>query len=194
MNGNDDRRFTRQENDLFDDLEYHINRATQKVCDDHIPTDTEEPDLTARIAQAIETELQHQRLRVGDMEVRVDSHSIPSHGPGALERKSGVDLYISVIRDDGDGEKVSKGIILQSKQARALGRNHKELRNQAGRMMPRSNESYVVVFDQNSAVAVQAAMCSQKSRLTAASAAPHFSALPIARLSRGHGERSVRAQ
>jgi hypothetical protein len=34
----------------------------------------------------------------------------------------------------------------------------------------------------------------QNNRRTAAITAPHFSALPIARLSRGHSERSVRAQ
>jgi hypothetical protein len=34
----------------------------------------------------------------------------------------------------------------------------------------------------------------QKSRLTAAITAPHFTAFPIARLSSGHNDRNVRAQ
>jgi hypothetical protein len=75
---------------------------------------TEEPELTSRLGEAIESELRHHPLEEGRMRVEVATQDIPSRGPGSLERKTGVDLYISIIREDTD-ETVSKGIIIQSK-------------------------------------------------------------------------------
>jgi hypothetical protein len=89
------------------------------------------------------------------MRVEVATYDVPSHGPHTLERETGVDLYVSVIRHDED-DTVSKGILVQSKRARSLRRDHKRLRNQSNRMRDRSEESYVVIFDDDNAVAVPA--------------------------------------
>lgn len=155
MPSQDDRIFSDQERRLFDRLQDVIDKTVREVCTRQIPANAEEPVITSRVAQAIETELQHHRLEVGDMKVSVDTHDIQSRGPGALEKRSGVDLYISIARNDGAGS-VSKGILIQSKHRRAMRPKNNDLRNQAGRMIRRSPESYVAVFGENNAVAVPA--------------------------------------
>jgi hypothetical protein len=150
-----DRRFTNSEEQLFDKLEAVINKTVEQVCEKQIPAGTEEPALSSRIAQAIETELQHHSVEVDGMRVEVATQDVPSHGPNTLERKTGVDLYVSVIRHDDD-EVVSKGILVQSKRGGSLRQDHRRLRNQSTRMRTRSEESYVIIFDEDNAVAVPA--------------------------------------
>lgn len=150
-----DRRFSESEEQLFEKLEAVINKTVKQVCENQIPARTEEPALSSRIAQAIETELEHHPVEVDGMRVEVATQDVPSHGPNTLERKTGIDLYVSVIRHDED-EAVSKGILVQSKQGRSIQRDHKRLRNQSNRMSTRSEESYVVIFDDDNAFAIPA--------------------------------------
>ncbi len=154
-----DRPFDPREEELLNSLQRAIDKAVARVCARHVgdePRDgEEEPALSARIAEAIEAELEHNPMEVDGMRVEVTTRNVRSHGHRSDERRTGVDLLISVVRYDDD-QPVSKGLLAQSKLSVALGDDRRRLRNQANRMSTRTNESYVIIIYDDDAVAVPA--------------------------------------
>lgn len=78
---------------------------------EHFDALTQEHQLTSRICGALEA-----RLRYGDFgryNVQIILQEIPDKGPGTLEKRTGVDLYIGVRIDEG--AKISKGLFIQAK-------------------------------------------------------------------------------
>ena len=118
--------------------------ATQQ-CARHYGALTQEHQFTSGLARAIERELEAHPVEGAQLEVR--AQEFPDRGPGSLEKRTGSDLYISVVRTDGDGP-VSKGMLVQSKWDRALAHSseRRKLRNQAHTMLEKTDESYVWVY------------------------------------------------
>jgi hypothetical protein len=83
------------------------------VVQKHYDALTQEPQLTAKIAEAIELTLD--RTDFGDLNVRVAVRDFPPQGRGALEGKVGADVYISTAVIGEDGEDVSKGMLAHSR-------------------------------------------------------------------------------
>jgi hypothetical protein len=65
-----------------------------------------------------------------------------------LEKRTGSDLYISVVRADGGDDLVSKGMLVQSKWGHALAHSseRRRLRSQARTMLENSKDSYIWVY------------------------------------------------
>jgi hypothetical protein len=89
-----------------------IRSAVDQTVMKHYNSITQEPALTARIGEAIE-----QRLNgavFNDYKVRVVTQDIPDRGKGALERDTGIDLYIG-LDVQGQSINLSKGMFIQAK-------------------------------------------------------------------------------
>ena len=98
--------------DLLDNLGVFIDGIVAQCCADHYSAVTQEHQFSSRLAQAIESELRHYPLP--GLDVEVATRDFPDRGPGATEKRSGADLYISLVRRDGE-KPVSKGMLVQSK-------------------------------------------------------------------------------
>jgi hypothetical protein len=155
MVGNIDRQFSPEEERLLTRLEKVIDKVAGDVSKELIAEGVEEPDISARVAQAIQTELEHHRLTTRTMAAEVSAHSTTSRGKRSTEARAGIDLYLSILRYD-DGKPFSKGILIQSKLGKTLRRDHKRLRNQCNRMIYRTDESFVLVFDEHGAHVIPA--------------------------------------
>lgn len=92
-------------------LKPRLDRAVQRVARHHYFTKTQEPQLTPRLAQAIESEVDHFTQGRFTLDVEIATQDIPDRGTPA-EKNSGTDLYISTARLDLHW---SKGILVQAK-------------------------------------------------------------------------------
>src|SRR5258708_24572852 len=86
-----------------------IDGVIAQKCRRHYGADTQEHQLSSRIAEAIEHELGG--IRIGDMSVQVTVQELPDRGRGSKEKKVGADLYVSIVVDDGRAA-VSKGMLV----------------------------------------------------------------------------------
>jgi hypothetical protein len=107
----------------------------------HYDCTTQEHQLTSKLASALERELN--RLQVGPVNIQVLVQDLPDRGRGSLEKPVGADLYISIVLPDD----ASKGILVQSKWDSAVLNDRAQLREQARKMLARSPESYVWVYE-----------------------------------------------
>ncbi len=89
-----------------------ISTVANNVVRQHVGSLTQEPQLTSRIAQALETSLNG--LLVNNYSLQVVAQEFPDRGPKALEKETGIDLYVG-LQVQNSASKISKGIIIQSK-------------------------------------------------------------------------------
>jgi hypothetical protein len=124
-----------------------VDGVVAQQCARHYSALTQEHQFTSGLARAIERELEDLPI-IDGVRLEVLAQDFPDRGPHSLEKRSGSDLYISVVRRNGT-EAVSKGILAQAKWDHALGRpaERRKLRTQARRMLERSHESYTLVYE-----------------------------------------------
>lgn len=131
-----------------------IDGIIAEICAHHYEGLAQEHQLTSRIAQALDERLR--QIRVGNLTLKVDTREFPDKGAGSLEKPTGADLYISVVRQDDLGEGFSKGMLVQSKWDHALSKDRKRFREQAGKMLRRSDSSYIWVYEERGISVVRA--------------------------------------
>lgn len=88
--------------------------AVDEVVVEHHPALTQEHQLVSRIAQRLEDRLNGLAL-VGVL-IQVDTQELPDKGSGALERKIGADLFVSITVEN----EFSKGFLVQAKWRESL--------------------------------------------------------------------------
>jgi hypothetical protein len=122
-----------------------IDGVARRVARRHYHAPTQEHQLSAKLAEAIEEKLAGLKTPLFTMGVAVQD--FPDKGKGAWERPTGADLYISIVREDDDEElDFSKGMLVQSKWDRTFFPHRKDVREQCERMLARTESSYVWVF------------------------------------------------
>lgn len=90
-----------------------IRGAADDVVQTHMPRLTQEPAITAKIADRIE---QLNGSRLNSYKVSVIAADMPDRGPGSLESKTGVDLLFAIrVQNLIDGYDISKGLLIQAK-------------------------------------------------------------------------------
>lgn len=91
-----------------------------------------------------------QNLHINGYLVEVVSADIPDRGPGTLEKRTGVDLFLAIrVRSEDDVMNVSKGILIQAKSEGDGGRaaERDRLLGQCRKMSDRSTKgAYVWVY------------------------------------------------
>jgi hypothetical protein len=134
-----------------------ISGVVAEACKRHYRAPTQEHQFTAKIAQALESELNG--LKVRGLTIYIQD--FPDKGPGSWEKKSGADLYISIVYAPDEGpieyfdeepdelsdDHINKGILVQSKWDGELSSSKKKLDEQRGDMLNRTDEAYVWVYE-----------------------------------------------
>lgn len=123
----------------------HIDGIIANFCLRHYDCETQEPQFTSRLAEAIEREMKH--VGVVGMRLEVTAQELSDHGPLSREGPTGADLYISVVVDSPD-QQFSKGMLVQAKWDKTVRRagERRKLRSQSKRMLRRTEESYVWIY------------------------------------------------
>lgn len=139
---------------VFQAIEQAVDAVVSEVVEGHYEALTQEPQLTSKIAGAIEHTIK--KMDVGDLNVQVEVRDFPAQGRGALEGKVGADVYISVAVIPEDRKDVSKGMLVQAKWDRSA--KDPKLPEQIGKMTDRSeSSSYVWVYGPNGVTCYPAA-------------------------------------
>jgi hypothetical protein len=147
----------------FDRLAALIDEVVMYQCAHHYNAHTQEHQFSSRLAEAIEIELRH--FPIAGLDVEVVTRDFPDRGRGSMEKRSGADLYISLVRRDGK-RAVSKGLLVQSKWDHALevSSERRRLRDQCERMLARTEEAYVWVYQERGIAVVPARTVSSSTR------------------------------
>lgn len=127
---------------LFKTIQNTVDDIVVKVVQKHYNALTQEPQLTAKVAEAIELALDE--INIGDLNAKVLVRDFPPQGPGALEGKVGADVYISTAVIGETGEDVSKGMLAQAKWDHSM--RDPKLAEQEIKMLERTESSHVWVF------------------------------------------------
>lgn len=130
---------------LYQEIEIAVDLAVSDLLAEHYHGLTQEPQLTAKVAQVIEHAIGG--MNVGDLNIEVKVRDFPAQGRGALEGKVGADVYISVALIPEDKNDVSKGMLAQAKWDDTT--SDSKLPRQIGDMMDRTESAYVWVYGPN---------------------------------------------
>jgi hypothetical protein len=122
-----------------------LGRTVNNTVRDHLAGISQEPSITSRIAQTLETKLEGKGV-LGHR-IRILTQDIPDRGSKSLEKPLGADLYvgISVI---SSGIRQTKGFLVQAKISDKLVR-HSDLDEDCEKMLRRSAASYVWLYEKN---------------------------------------------
>lgn len=140
-----------------------IRRTVDDTVRRQLRRRAQEPSITSKIADALETQLNG--FEINGYVVTVGSQEFPDRGPGSLEKQSGADLY-NGIRVDSPWQPIpiAKGMLIQVKKVRPIGKvnmrgidseqaatkPHGALLDQCAKMRERSETgSFVWVYDQD---------------------------------------------
>ncbi|HWD26321.1 MAG TPA: hypothetical protein VG387_04100 [Rhizomicrobium sp.] len=152
-----------QEKRIRDIVGAIVESVADEVCKEHIDAITQEPQLTSRIAQAIDSEFVRRlerefgSSRVGDFYISMVVQEIPDHGRGSLESRIGADLYIG-LETVLNGETESKGLLVQAKWDEPLTKSGaKGLRESCRRMLRKTSASYVWLYGRDGVTSLPAA-------------------------------------
>jgi hypothetical protein len=121
-----------------------VDLVAEEVSERHYDAPTQEHQLSAKLAEALERELRG--LFDLPFEITVKLQDFPDKGKGSWEKDSGADLYISLVIHDDERGTVNKGMLVQSKWDRTFKPNSKDVREQCEKMLERSKSSYVWKF------------------------------------------------
>jgi hypothetical protein len=130
-----------------------IDGIATQVCVRHYSADTQEHQLTAKIAGAIEREMSG--LQIDGYTVGIAVQDFSDRGRGSKERKTGADLYISVVLD-GDVEPISKGMLVQAKWDHTFSPTAADMKEKLGNMLARTQASYVWVYHPSGVTSIPA--------------------------------------
>ncbi|MGO8047057.1 hypothetical protein ACC713_29605 [Rhizobium johnstonii] len=122
-----------------------IRSVVDELVKEHFDALTQEHQLTSRICQALEGSFRDTMF--GKYRVRIVVQEMPDKGPGTLEKKTGVDLYIGIRVDEG--VPISKGLFIQSKWKESEGRSAKEQKTLVGQcreITKRTDSGYVWLY------------------------------------------------
>lgn len=119
-----------------------LGRAVDELSAEHFPVMTQEPQLSARIGQRIESDVRG--LKINGYIVDVITQDFSDRGGKALEKPTGTDLYIGIsVRTKGCV--FAKGLLIQSKWQLTLGiEGQKNLEKQCREMIKRSDKGSFV--------------------------------------------------
>jgi hypothetical protein len=134
-------------------LSIAIDGVIAQTCRRHYGADTQEHQLTSRIAEALERELG--TISIDGMPVQVNAQELSDKGRGSKERKVGADLYVSIVVKKRDTV-ISKGMLVQAKWDDTLGSSPDDIKRQCDDMLRRSKDSYVWVYGPGSVGVVPA--------------------------------------
>lgn len=115
-----------------------LGAIVDELAAKHVKRVTQEPALTARIGQALETILAelNGQLTLANHDIEIITQDVPDRGPGSMEKASGIDLYVNItVRKP---RPISKGILVQAKNGRA----RQGVDGQCRKMLKRSGSSY----------------------------------------------------
>jgi hypothetical protein len=143
-------------NRALDSLGQLIDGIVAQACLRHYDAETQEHQLTAKIADAIEREVGGSKI--DGYTVGIAVQDMPDRGKGSEESITGADLYISVVlQSDEDEEPVSKGMLVQAKWDDTLSPESADTRRQLRNMLDRSRRaSFVWVYSPTGAVSIPA--------------------------------------
>jgi hypothetical protein len=113
--------------------------VVDRTVREHVAGITQEAPLTARIGQALETELDGRTIL--RHRVRIVTQDIPDRGAHGLEGEIGADLYVGIEVQEGENRE-TKGFLVQAKLRRKL-RHSADLRGDCQDMLSRTSASYV---------------------------------------------------
>ena len=126
------------------DLIAETMRSTiDEVVAEHHSAKTQEHQLTARIGQKLEDRLNS--LEILGNRFSVITQDIPDKGRGALESKTGIDLYVGIALSGANG--FSKAIFVQAKWANS--KDQAGLAEQCEKMLNVSDASYAWIYGPN---------------------------------------------
>lgn len=139
--------------ELLQKLEDRINEAVEDAALHAYEIQKHEEPLTSRLAQAIYSELKRSTIEAPGLKLEVHAEEFTR----VQERRTGADLYISLVRMDYDFP-VSKGVLVQAKRRVSLVNDEESRRlgNQAKRMYRRSKSSYVWIYGETGVICVKA--------------------------------------
>ena len=123
-----------------------IRSAADEVVTLHYGRLSQEPQITSKIADRIEQQLNG--LIIFDHKVDVIVTDMPDRGPGSLEKRTGADLFVAIrVHSEDDVVNVAKGLTIQSKMSGERGKDDKQLMGQCQQMVKRSSKgSYVWLY------------------------------------------------
>jgi hypothetical protein len=135
-------------------LQQLVNGIVAEAAARHYDAPTQEHQFTSKVAALIEAKLG--RLKIDGLEVTVLAQDFPDKGPNSGEKKSGSDLYISLVATSEADETwlINKGMLVQSKWDDTA--SGKTLTDQVRKMRRRSVASYVWVYTRSSISVVPA--------------------------------------
>jgi len=128
-----------------------VDGIVAQTCARHYLAPTQEHQFTSKITALIERELHD--MEVQGMHVKVHAQDFPDKGRGSWEKKSGSDVYISLVVD-APGYHINKGMIVQSKWDDS--KDRKGLARQVRDLKDRTNSSYVWAYGPSSISVVPA--------------------------------------
>ena len=130
-----------------------IRTIADKVCRENYGLLANEPQLTSRIGQALELEIE--RYNTLGYQVEVVTQDIPDRSAKSLESKIGADLYIGVSVSNGITSQ-SKGLLVQAKWDGPSFSSSSKLDAQRRKMLARSEASYVWVYGREGVQSISA--------------------------------------
>ena len=126
-----------------------VDGIVAQACARHYLAPTQEHQFTSKITALIERELND--MEVHGMHVKVHAQDFPDKGRGSWEKKSGADVYISLVVS-APGYEINKGMVVQSKWDDA--KDHQRLAGQVREMRDRTSSAYVWAYGPSSITVV----------------------------------------
>ena len=140
--------------DPFDQIAAMVDHTAERVAKRHYMSPTQEHQLSAKLADAIEHQVEELLSVPGGLEVSVQD--FPEKA-SKWEKATGADLYVSTVRTDAMDDPFSKGMLVQSKWDRTFDPLDPKLREQCRKMIERSpSSSYVWIFRPDHVYSVKA--------------------------------------
>lgn len=122
-----------------------LGRTVDNTVRDHLAGISQEPSITSRIGQSLETELANKSV-LGHR-IRILTQDIPDRGSKSLEKPLGADLYVG-ISVNSSGIRQTKGFLVQAKISDKLVRIS-DLDKDCEEMLRRSAASYVWLYEKS---------------------------------------------
>lgn len=143
---------------LLEQLAERVDTVVNQIASESYQFERHEEFTTSRLTQAISAAVRNDPITVDGLTVEVHAEEFRP----AQERKTGADLYVSLVRRDLDIPK-SKGLLVQAKRRISLLKSGepRRLGNQSKRMYRRSDESYVWIYERDRIVSAAAPQASQ---------------------------------
>lgn len=139
--------------ELLEQLADRIDGVVNAIASESYQMERHEEPTTSRLTQAIVDAVRADPINVDGLTVEVHAEEFKP----AQERKTGADLYISLVRHDLEVPK-SKGMLVQAKRRSSLHKSgeSRRLGNQSKRMYRRSDHSYVWIYESTRVISAAA--------------------------------------